>query len=93
MIPDAAVEAAAEALCRAVWNTTWAMVNENQRHVFRTDARAALEAAAPHMESERVEALKHDLSRAQVAARKAYTAGHLDGMNGSPNANPYRSQA
>ena len=49
VIPEAAVEAAAEALCRAVWDTTWDMVHESQRHVFREDARGALEAAAPFM--------------------------------------------
>jgi hypothetical protein len=77
-IPDKAVEAAAEALCRAVWNTTWEMVDESQRYVFRDDARKALEAAAPHMIPEA--AVEANAEVARLLLKDAFTLQSQPGM-------------
>ena len=50
-------------------------VSDFSRAVQVPSIRTILEAAAPHMLRE--------------AQERAYNAGHLDGMNGSPNSNPY----
>jgi len=55
VIPDAAVEAAADALCRAVWGTPWGVAIESQRDTFRAEAAKALEAAAPHIAAKALE--------------------------------------
>ena len=79
MIPDEAVEAAARVLAldqkAAHWfsDQEWdGIIPDRYKEPYRRQARAALEAAAPHM------------------TERAYNAGHLDGMNGAPNFNPYR---
>lgn len=48
MIPEEAVEAAAEAIWHSAYpNTAWNNGRENIASIYRTRARAALEAAAP----------------------------------------------
>ena len=52
MIPDEAVEAAARGLAQQKWPTAigvWDSFGQNMQDGFRDQARAALEAAAPHL--------------------------------------------
>lgn len=52
MIPDEAVEAAAQRLARHRWPTAlevWDSFGQGMKDDYRDTARAALEAAAPHM--------------------------------------------
>ena len=92
MIPDAAVEAAARAMAPAVWGpSVWqfaahgeapADARDRVQQQALKDARAALEAAAPHMLAEVWDEGFEDGKRQDA-----------EGDDGPRFVNPYRSQA
>lgn len=77
MISDEAVEAAAKALFEESV-TPWRMAAKEERVIFRRRARAALEAAAPHLMAESWD--------------QGYDEGLSAGRGSRSDANPYRSQ-
>ena len=92
MIPDEAVEAAARAIFESRSRMEWNEMNElfrGAKESTRKEARAALEAAAPHLMAaawERGQAdLTHDLFRDQELAKKG---ARLATDDATPN--PYR---
>ena len=81
MIPDAAVEALARVLA-----------NEE---LFRADCdgrgwNAETDSSDHFMPNARREARRYLEAAAPHLTERAYNAGHLDGMTGAPNRNPYR---
>lgn len=86
MIPDEAVEAAAVGISSALFrNEDWASLGEESRNQFRRDARAALEAAAPHLMAAASSAW-HD------AVSEVYVEGAISGAAADVlyARNPYR---
>jgi hypothetical protein len=91
VIPDEAVEAAAPLLYKvaadyAYDSDGWEAVAEEQRELWRADARRILEAAAPHL--------------VQSAKAEAWDEGCYEGLEWSPERdykaleqNPYRKPA
>ena len=87
VIPEAAVEAAAKVLWDKELMAPWSSVPDGFKAPFRRDARAALEAAAPHML-----AGAWDVAYAQGIEDERMSAS--SGTDYGPNRNnPYRSQA
>ncbi len=80
MIPDEAVEAAAKKMAGAAYGV-WELVPEAKRRLYMRTARAALEAAAPHMMAEAWDACvdeaeslgwMHDAGAVDTKARNPY---------------------
>jgi hypothetical protein len=102
-IPDEAVEVAARGLARHKWPTAigvWDSFGQGMKDDFRDQARAALEAAAPHMMERALEAaLAHTSEVTQKLQAEAWSDGCAEGLacdwdKGSaalPH-NPYRTQ-
>jgi hypothetical protein len=86
VIPDAAVEAAARAAYGAADNyglTHWEDLSESRRGPYERIARAALEAAAPHMLAAKAEAWDEGESSGQDNSAAYQTGGEVA-------RNPYR---